>query len=875
MENAKTTNVVNCHSSISCRPNYRPLAMAAMLIFASTVVHAGEAAAAQYPPADDQLQRVETGHYAVDSKFWSPRIKHIVVSYVPYLMDIMEHDKTDWKVFGRFKGVPEKRAGENITNFFVHNWADNTVINTFEAMCASLMVDPQGDPEMIAAQKKIRAGIKRWFPVLLAAQDKDGYLCTDVQMRDAPHFISPPLDQHEGYVMGYFIEACMTHYRAFDGKDLRMYNAAKKAADLWCNTIGDPPKKAWEPDHEELEQALTRWSVLVDQVEGPGKGDKYLELAHWLLLHRGVTPPHVDHYRQKDQPIVDQAEPFGHAVMFGYLYAGAADVARLTGDKRLAAACDRIWDKLVNGKMYLTGAIGSDNEVFQESYELPNDVKLGESCANIANMFFQEDMELLHADSKYADVAELALYNGVLGGLALNEPKWEYFNPLDQSYGRHNNSPDCCMGNLPRVLLQLPTRIYAKSARSIYINQFIGSTVTVPGVAGTDLTITQETGYPWSNHIAIVVNPASPKQFAIHIRVPNRQPSRLYTDTPAINGFESISLNGAPIQPRKEKGYLVIERTWNPGDRVELSLPMKIQRVTANPRIAADVGRVALQYGPLIYNFESADLPPGKNLDDLALATNNPLKIEWDSRLLDGVMAIRGTFADGTPLQAIPNYARMNRLHPSQPWVQVIDTYDGTTQRVYVNGRLASTRQVGPLKIIDTPLTIGSDRFGQNRHFAGTIDNLEIFSQALDTNSITKLLACAPGGFDPSIEPKPVFAGGPYKLNGEEPITTPSKIGISGNAPWTISIWFKASDACQSPDSYGAGIVTWGEGDINAANFIYYRPEGEVVFGFYGDDDRTSTGPQTSDRSIVWIRDEAGVARHQNFDSPMNPGDPN
>ena len=294
------------------------LAVAATLIFSSTVVHANESAPVD-SPADGQLQRVETVHYAVDSKFWSPRIKHIVVSYVPYLMDIMEHDKTDWKVFRRFKDVSEKRAGETVTNFFVHNWADNTVINTFETMCASLIVDPQGDPEMIAAQKKIRAGIERWIPVLLAAQDKDGYLCTDVQMRDAPHFISPPLDQHEGYIMGYFIEACMAHYRAFDGKDLRMYRAAKKAADLWCNTIGDPPKKAWEPDHEELEQALARWSVLVDQVEGPDKGDKYLKLSHWLLLHRGVTPPHTDHYRQKDQPIMDQTEPFGHAVMFGYL----------------------------------------------------------------------------------------------------------------------------------------------------------------------------------------------------------------------------------------------------------------------------------------------------------------------------------------------------------------------------------------------------------------------------------------------------------------------------------------------------------------------------------------------------------------------------
>lgn len=661
-----------------------------------------------HAPETESWDRLETGRYSVQSRFWGPRIRHLVVNYVPFIVDLVENNKSqDQKknVFARFQALGQRHAGKSVENPCVHNWAEVVVYNAFESMCWALTVDPQGDGEMIASQQKLREAVERWIPVLLEAQEPDGYLCTDVQMRGLKRFVSPSKstlqgaekvleDRHEGYMMGYFIECGIAHYRATGGKDLRIYRAAKKGADLFVNTIGDLPKLAWQPDHEELEQAMARFSLLADEVEGQGAGDRCRQFAKWLVDNRGVTPPHTDGYRQKDKPLSQQTEPYGHAVMFGYLYAGAAEVARLTGDDSLKNSADRLWKSLVDGgKMYLTGAIGSRNEEFGKMCDLPNDALLGESCANIANLYFQQNMNLLHADAKYADVAEVTLYNGVLGSLSLDEPKWQYFNPLDQKAGvkmtfRQNAKSDCCMGNIPRTLLRLPTWIYAQSKHGITVNQYIGSKMTLHGIAGTEVEMVQRTDYPWDGTMEITVNPAVSRAFALRIRVPNRRFSELYIAEPAVEGIEAISLNGNAFTPVIEKGYVVLERTWKKGDRVEIRLPLKIQRVRADKRIEADAGRVALQYGPLIYNIESVDLPTGKSSDSMALHASAPLRTHWDDSVLGGILTVRGAFADGAPLMAIPHYARMNRANPapecepvrSMVWLKEASTVAGTAQ---------------------------------------------------------------------------------------------------------------------------------------------------------------------------------------------------
>jgi hypothetical protein len=203
----------------------------------------------------------------------------------------------------------------------------------------------------------------------------------------------------------------------------------------------------------------------------------------------------------------------------------------------------------------------------------------------------------------------------------------------------------------------LPTWMYAKDEEGLNVNLFVGSTVTVDNVAGTDVQVAQETDYPWDGHVAITINPAQSRRFSVRVRVPDRAVSDLYTPTPDANGITSLSVNGESVEPRMEGGYAVITRRWQAGDRIEVELPLRVQRVRADERIEADRGRVALKYGPLVYNIEQQDQDIHK-----ALRAGAPLRAEWRPDLLGGVMVIRGEFADGSPLTAIPNFVRANRV---------------------------------------------------------------------------------------------------------------------------------------------------------------------------------------------------------------------
>jgi DUF1680 family protein len=206
----------------------------------------------------------------------------------------------------------------------------------------------------------------------------------------------------------------------------------------------------------------------------------------------------------------------------------------------------------------------------------------------------------------------------------------------------------------------MPTWIYAKSPDGVYVNLFVGSTVNVGDVGGTPVQMVQKTNYPWDGKVAITVNPGARKRLRIRVRVPNRSVSELYASTPTANGLVSLAVNGSPVKQKIENGYAVIDRTWKRGDRIELELPMKIERIRAIDKVEADRGKVALRYGPLIYNIEKVDVGDiGK-----VLPPNAPLTTEWRGDLLGGVMVIKGTFDDGSPMIAIPNYARMNREPP-------------------------------------------------------------------------------------------------------------------------------------------------------------------------------------------------------------------
>jgi len=269
-------------------------------------------------------------------------------------------------------------------------------------------------------------------------------------------------------------------------------------------------------------------------------------------------------------------------------------------------------------------------------------------------------MNMTYHDAKYADLYEETLYNALLGSIDLEGKNFYYQNPLSSSRSRYNwHVCPCCVGNIPRTLLMLPTWTYLKSADSIYVNLFIGITITIEDVAGIDVKMVQTTEYPWNGNVSITVNPAQEKRFSIKIRVPNREVSELYTNTPKANGITLLSVNGLAVTPPIEKGYAVITRDWKAGDKIDLVLPMQIQRVKASEKIKVAAGQVALRYGPLLYNVERVD----QDLDK-ALSSKSPLTSEWKDDFLGGVKVIKGTWADGSVLLAIPNYVRGNRDGP-------------------------------------------------------------------------------------------------------------------------------------------------------------------------------------------------------------------
>jgi hypothetical protein len=614
-------------------------------------------------PAVAGMEPIHTKGYRIDSPLWGRTAKVLTANWIPHCIDQINRTDLELGPGGIDNFVEAARAlagqphGAHKGYVFSNAWVHQTV----EAMSIALMVDPKGDKEILAAHAKMRATLEDWIPKILAAQEPDGYLQTAFTLRNperwAERWSAQGRGNHEGYVAGYFLESAINHYMMTNRADARLYNAARKLADCWCDNLGPAPKKEWFDGHQEMEQALGRFGRFVNEMEGGGKGDRYIRLARFLLDGRkGGTE-----YDQSHLPVVQQYEAVGHAVRAVYTYSGMADIALETRDVDYQSAVLSIWDNVVNRKYYVTGGVGSGetSEGFGPDYSLRN-AAYCESCSSCGEIFFQWKLNLAYGDAKYADLYEETLYNALLGSLDLEGRNFYYDNPLDSNVPRAPwHVCPCCVGNIARTLLMLPTWMYARGTDSICVNLFAGSAVTVEDVAGTDVQIVQATDYPWNGKVSLTVNPRASKRFSLRIRVPNRNVSELYVRTPAANGIGPLRVNGSVVKPVMEKGYAVITRAWKAGDVVDFVLPLTVQRVRASDRIAATKGRVALQYGPLIYNIEKIDQDITQ-----ALASGAPLTTEWRPDLLGGVMTIRGTFADGSRLMAIPNFARYNRNPP-------------------------------------------------------------------------------------------------------------------------------------------------------------------------------------------------------------------
>jgi len=618
------------------------------------------------PPKEKRLDVVYTKRYKIDSKLWSDRAKAMIVNWIPFCID--QNERTDLttgeggidnfiEAAKAIKGQPHARhKGYVFSNAWVHQ--------TVESMCIALMVDPQGDAAIIAAQEKMKKKLDEWIPIILAAQEPDGYLQTAYTLRDTSRWKTRwnPRNRgdHEGYVAGYFIESAINHYTLTEGKDKRLYDAAKKLADCWVANIG-PGKNAWYDGHQEMEQALVRFGRFVNDMEGKGShGDSYVNLAKFLLDNRKDG----SEYDQSHVPVQQQYEAVGHAVRATYNYSAMADVAAETGDVDYQSAVMSLWNNMINKKYYLTGGIGSGetSEGFGGNYSLRNNAYC-ESCSSAGLIFFQYKMNLAYHDAKYADLYEETMYNALLGSIDLEGKNFYYTNALSSAQGRYAwHVCPCCVGNIPRTLLMVPTWTYVTGEDGIYVNMYVGSTIKVERVVGTDVEMVQKTDYPWKGDVAITVNPKVSKTFTVYVRVPNRTTSELYKPLPQVSGLKSLQVNGKAVPIKIVNGYVAIRRAWKAGDKINVVLPMEIQKVTADERIEADRGRVALRYGPMVYNVEQAD-----NGGDINKAIGKgPLTMEWKPEFLNGVMTIKGTWSDGSPLIAIPNYARLNRV-PTTP----------------------------------------------------------------------------------------------------------------------------------------------------------------------------------------------------------------
>jgi len=616
-------------------------------------------------PMKKRLDVVYTKRYKIDNPLWNDRAKVLITNWIPWCVSQIERTDLTLGQGGldnfieaakALKGEPHaKHIGYVFSNAWVHQ--------TIESMCIALMVDPQGDKEMIAAQEKMKKTIEKWIPIILAAQEPDGYLQTAFTLRDTTRWKERWSPQsrgnHEGYVAGYFIESAINHYTLTEGKDKRLYNAAKKLADCWVANIG-PGKKYWFDGHQEMEQALVRFGRFVNDMEGNGKGNNYIALAKFLLDNRA----NGSEYDQSLVPVQQQYEAVGHAVRAVYTYSGMADIAAETGDIDYQSAVMSLWNNMVNKKYYVTGGVGSGetSEGFGGNFSLPNNAYC-ESCSSCGLIFFQYKMNIAYHDAKYADLYEETMYNALLGSIDYEGKNFCYTNELVSSRPRDPwHTCPCCVGNIPRTLLMVPTWTYVKSDAGIFVNLYIGSTINVEKVAGTDVEMVQKTDYPWKGDVAITVNPKLAKKFTVYVRVPNRSTSELYTSVPEVKSLKSLTVNDRTVPIKEENGYIGITREWKKGDRINLSIPMEIQKITADDKIEADKGRIALRYGPLVYNVEKADQPDINQSMGTA-----PLKLEWRPDLFKGIMTIKGTWSDGSPLVAVPNYIRNNRIGTTPP----------------------------------------------------------------------------------------------------------------------------------------------------------------------------------------------------------------
>jgi len=578
-----------------------------------------------------QVQPVSFEQVSIDDPFWNPRLKAhadaTLETCITFLQDLTPRISNFEKAAGLKEGKMEGVS-----------WDDSDVYKVMEGIAYSLVKKPNPEYEAL---------LDRWIDLVAKSQEPDGYLNTYFTL-NAPEQRWDDMGNHETYCGGHMIEAAVAHYRA-TGKDTFLNVAIRFANHL--DSIFGPGKRHWVTGHQEIELALVK-------LYHETGNKKYLDLSHWFLEERGrgygkggqwTDPKYGAKQAQDDVPVSEIKGTTGHAVRAMYLYTGMADVAAEKKIPAYVAALERVWDVVVNRNMYITGGIGSAGHIegFSADYDLPNKEAYCETCASIGMVMWNHRMNLMLKNAKYADVMERSLYNGVLSGVSLKGDRFFYVNPLETDGNHHRQhwfGCACCPTNIARLIPSVGSYIYTTSEDGIFVNLYMGNQANMK-VGNREVELKQTTNYPWSGQVQLELNPKEKGRFAIHLRIPGW--CKNY----------GLQVNSKAIKtPVTEKGYASIERDWKPGDKVNLDLSMPVELVAADPRVRANIGKRAIQRGPLVYCAEEID---NKNLESV-IGEGTRFKTVPGTGILDGMTLIE-TGSGSEKLTFIPYFSWNNR----------------------------------------------------------------------------------------------------------------------------------------------------------------------------------------------------------------------
>jgi len=607
----------------------------------------------------------------IDGGFWLPRIetnRDVTVWY-----DFQKCEET-----GRIDNFAIA-GGLKEGGFTGIYFNDSDVFKVIEGAAYTMMTSEKSNEKLDKYLDDLIAKIG-------AAQEEDGYLYTARTIND-PEYEYPGKEArwshlghgHELYNVGHLYEAAVAHYQATGKRNL--LNIAIKNADLICKTFGaNEGQIVAVPGHEEIEIGLIRLYRATND-------KKYFDMAKFFIDMRGREDLRelYGEYAQDHRPLVEQETAVGHAVRGGYFYAGVADVAAITKNQEYINSIDRIWNDVVTRKIYLTGNVGQHGagEGYAGPFMLDNLKAYNETCAAIALAMWNHRMFLLKGESKYIDVLERTLYNGFLSGISLSGDKFFYPNPLECNldfkfnHGNLERSPwfdcSCCPVNIVRFIPSLSGYMYAVKNDSLYVNLYTQNSANIK-LEKNNIILSQNTEYPWSGEISINVKPDKSRKFSVMLRIPGWirgevLPGKLYNYTDGSPQEWSVSVNGEKLDECNinSAGYVEIKRNWMEGDRIDLSFPMKGRKVIADNRLKDNVGKLAIERGPLVYCAEGID----NSGEVLSFQINKDIKLEseYKSDLLGGVVVLSANAnkvnkegrSQSAKLTMIPYYSWCNR----------------------------------------------------------------------------------------------------------------------------------------------------------------------------------------------------------------------